>query len=49
MPKVTGISCPEVVLYKKLSLEQDGVLENLLNLTQVLKKYDLVPQEDPLR
>lgn len=45
VPKVTGISCPEVVLYEKLPLEQDGVLENLLNLTQVLKKYDLVPQE----
>ncbi len=45
VPKVTGIDCQEVVLYEKLPLEQKGVLENLLNLTQILKKYDLVPQE----
>lgn len=45
VPKVTGITCQEVVLYEQLPLEQEGVLKNLLNLTQILKKYDLLPQE----
>lgn len=45
VPKVTGVSCDEVVLYEKLPLEQSEVLKNLLNLTQMLKKYDLLPQE----
>lgn len=45
VPKVTGITCEEVVLYEKLPLEEAGVLGNLLNLTQTLKKYDLLPQE----
>lgn len=45
VPKITGISCNQVVLYEKLPLEQEEVLVNLLNLTQMLKKYDLLPQE----
>lgn len=45
VPKITGIACEEVVLYEKLPLEDDGVLMNLLGLTQTLKKYDLLPQE----
>lgn len=45
IPKITGITCQEVVLYEKLPLEQEEVLDNLLNLTQILKKYDLLPQE----
>lgn len=45
VPKITGISCDEVVLYEQLPLEQSGVLVKLLNLTQTLKKYDLLPQE----
>lgn len=44
IPKITGVDCKEVVLYEKLPLEQ-AVLDNLLNLTQILKKYDLLPQE----
>lgn len=45
VPKVSGIACDSVVLYEKLPLENDEVLGNLLNLTQTLKKYDLLPQE----
>lgn len=45
VPKVTGINCEEVVLYEQLPLERGEVLKDLLNLTQMLKKYDLVPQE----
>ena len=45
VPKITGITCEEVVLYEQLPLEEAGVLGNLLSLTQTLKKYDLLPQE----
>lgn len=45
VPKITGVTCDEVVLYEQLPLEQAGVLVKLLNLTQTLKKYDLLPQE----
>ena len=44
-PKVTGLSCSEVVLYEKLPLEDESVLRLLLNLTQTLKKYELEPDE----
>ena len=44
-PKVTGLSCNEVVLYEKLPLKDDSVLRLLLNLTQTLKKYELEPDE----
>lgn len=45
VPKVTGISCSEVVLYEKLPLKDESILRLLLNLTQTLKKYELEPDE----
>ena len=45
VPKITGISCEEVVLYEKLQLENSDILLDLLNLTQTLKKYNLLPDE----
>ena len=45
VPKITGISCEEVVLYEKLQLENSDILRDLLNLTQTLKKYNLLPEE----
>lgn len=45
IPVITGVDCEEVILYERLSLEKDEVLEHLLNLTQMLEKYDLLPQE----
>lgn len=45
IPVITGVSCEEVVLYEQLSLEEEEVLGKLLTLTQMLKKYDLLPQE----
>lgn len=45
VPKVTGVSCSEIVLYEKLPLKESGLLKNLLALTQTLEKYDLQPQE----
>ncbi len=45
VPKVTGVSCDEVVLYEQLPLENERILRQLLNLTQTLKKYNLLPEE----
>ena len=45
VPKITGISCEKVVLYEKLQLENSDILRDLLNLTQTLKKYNLLPDE----
>ena len=45
VPKIIGISCEEVVLYEKLQLENSDILRDLLNLTQTLKKYNLLPDE----
>ncbi len=45
VPKVTGISCDQVVLYEKLPIEQEQLLGKLLNLTQTLEKYGILPQE----
>ena len=45
IPKITGVSCNEVVLYEQLPLENPDVLRNLLTLTQTLKKYNLLPNE----
>ena len=45
VPKITGISCEEVVLYEKLQLDNSDILRDLLNLTQTLKKYNLLPDE----
>ena len=45
VPKITGISCEEVVLYEKLQLENSDILRDLLNLTQTLKNYNLLPDE----
>lgn len=45
VPKITGITCDTVVLYEKLPLESDKILSRLLSLTQMLKKYDLSPDE----
>lgn len=45
IPVITGVDCEEVILYERLALEKEEVLDNLLNLTQMLEKYDLLPQE----
>lgn len=45
VPKVTGVKCNEVILYEQLTLEDPLILRQLLNLTQTLKKYNLLPDE----
>lgn len=42
--KISGLSVKEAVLYEKLSLDDSGILRTLLNVTQLLKKYDRVPE-----
>lgn len=43
VPKITGLTCNQVVLYEKLDLENKNALKTLLSVTQTLKKYSLVP------
>lgn len=43
VPKVSGLSVESVVLYEKLPIKGKSVLKNLLSLTQMLKKYEMVP------
>lgn len=42
--KISGLSVNGAVLYEKLSLDDSGVLRTLLSVTQLLKKYDRVPE-----
>ncbi len=42
VPMVEGLACDQVVLYEKLPIE-DRRLKEILNLTQVLKKYEIEP------
>lgn len=42
--KIIGLSVPTATLYEKLPLEDTSVLKTLLNVTQLLKKYELVPE-----
>jgi cell division protein FtsQ len=41
--KISGLSLETAVLYEKLPLENSSILRTLLNVTQLLKKYDRVP------
>lgn len=43
VPKINGLDVDKIELYKKLPIKGKSVLKNLLALTQMLKKYDLVP------
>lgn len=41
VPKITGLDPDSVVLYEKLDLKDAYTLDNLLQLTQLLEKYDI--------
>lgn len=43
VPTVTGLDVEQIVLYEKLPIKGKSVLKNMLSLTQILKKYGLVP------
>lgn len=43
VPRVLGLPVDAVVLYEQLPIPDERILKNLLSLTQMLKKYELVP------
>ncbi len=43
IPRISGLSVDSVVLYEKLPIKSKSVLKNLLTLTQMLKKYEMIP------
>lgn len=45
VPQIQGLECDKVVLYEKLNLKQKGVLKKLLSLTNMLKKFELQPDD----
>ena len=45
VPKITGVTCDEVVLYEKLPLDQPDVLKQPSEPDADFEKYDLLPQE----
>lgn len=43
VPMVSGIPLDTIVLYKPLPVENDEIFKSLLNLTQLMEKYDVQP------
>lgn len=41
--KIAGLTVKKATLYEKLPLEKDAILKTLLNVSQLLKKYELNP------
>ena len=44
VPVVSGLEVEQIVLYEKLPIKGKNILKNLLSLTQMLKKYEQVPE-----
>lgn len=42
IPKVTGIPFDHVVLYEKLPVENDNIFQNILTITKLLNKYNVI-------
>lgn len=42
--KITGLAVDQAMLYEKLNLDDSRILRTLLNLTQLLKKYERIPE-----
>ena len=43
VPVVSGLDVEQIVVYEKLPIKGKNILKNLLSLTQMLKKYEQVP------
>lgn len=41
VPQVTGLTFDHVILYERLPVENEEIFGNILNITQLLDKYDL--------
>jgi cell division protein FtsQ len=42
VPQVTGLNFDHVVLYEKLPVENDSVFQDILTITKLLNKYDVL-------
>ncbi len=42
IPQVTGIDFDHVVLYEKLPVENDAIFQDILTITKLLNKYDII-------
>lgn len=42
IPQVTGLSFDHIVLYEKLPVENDSIFQDILTITKVLGKYDVI-------
>ncbi len=42
IPQVTGLEFDHVVLYEKLPVENDRIFQNILTITKLLNKYDVL-------
>lgn len=42
IPQVTGLSFDHVVLYEKLPVEDNSIFQNILTITKLLNKYDVI-------
>ena len=42
IPQVTGVHFDHVVLYEPLPVEDTGIFQQILNITQILSKYDIL-------
>ena len=42
IPKVTGLSFDHVILHKQLPVDNDEVFQNILTITKLLNKYDIL-------
>lgn len=45
IPCISGLRFDSLALYQKLSVENDSVFERILNITQLVKKYELLPDK----
>lgn len=42
IPQVTGLSFDHIVLYEKLPVENDSIFQDILTITKLLNKYDVI-------
>ena len=42
IPQVTGLNFDHVVLYDKLPVDNDSIFQNILTITKLLNKYDVI-------
>ena len=45
IPCISGVKFSSLALYQKLSVEDDKIFSRILNITQLLKKYELTPDK----